>query len=117
MADHTQLDPIYPQVAAALRTGFRIAAGLLVLGIVTALIRQEPLAERTDSFAEIPGALLDFKARGFIDLAIIAIVLTPVAAVVTVLRGFLAAGDVRFARYAGGVLAILTISILLSLFQ
>ena len=116
MTDQPKLDPIYPQVAAVLRTGFRIAAGLLVLGAVVALVRQESLAERTDSFAEIPDALLDGHASGLVDLAIIAIVLTPLAAVITILRGFLKAGDTRFAKYAGGVLAILLTSILLSLY-
>ena len=111
------LDPIYPRVVAVLRLGFRIAIGLLVLGIVIALTRQESLAERADSFEDIPGALADLEASGFIDLAIIAIVLTPLAAVVTILRGALAAGDLRFARFTGAVLAILVASILLSLFQ
>lgn len=117
MADSEELDPIYPQVVTVLRTGFRVAAGFLVLGIAIALIRQEPLAERTDAFADIPGALLDLEAQGFIDLAIIAIVLTPLTAVVTILRGFIAAGDRRFARFTGGVLAILIASIVLSLFR
>jgi uncharacterized membrane protein len=117
MVDQTALDPIYPRVVAVLRAGFRIAAGLLLVGISIALIRREPLAERADAFADIPAALADLDARGFIDLAIIAIVLTPLAAVVTILRGFLAAGDTRFARLTGGVLAILVASIVLSLFQ
>ena len=117
MDDAEMLDPIYPQVAAVLRKGFRIAAALLLIGIVIALIRQEPLAARSDSFADIPGSLADLRASGFIDLAIIAIALTPLAAVVTILRGFLAAGDTRFARFTGGVLAILVASIVLSLFQ
>jgi uncharacterized membrane protein len=117
MADQPPIDPIYPQVAAVLRTGFRIAAGFLLLGAVIALVRQESLSERVDPFTEIPGALLDLRALAFIDLAIISIMLTPLAAVGAILRGFLAAGDIRFARYAGGVLAILVASILLSLFQ
>jgi uncharacterized membrane protein len=117
MSEAEAIDPIYPQVVAVLRKGFRVAAALLVLGIAIALVRQEPLAERADSFADIPGALADLKARGFIDLAIIAIVLTPLAAVITILRGFIAAGDTRFARFTGGVLAILVASIVLSLFQ
>ena len=117
MAEIEAIDPIYPQVATVLRRGFRIAAALLLIGNGVALIRQEPLAARADSFVNIPGALADLEAGGFIDLAIIAIVLTPLAAVVTILRGFLAAGDTRFARYTGGVLAILILSIVLSLFQ
>jgi uncharacterized membrane protein len=117
MTEQPPIDPIYPQVAAVLRTGFRIAAGFLLIGVVVALIRQESLADRVDPFSKIPNALLDVRARAFIDLAVISIMLTPLAAVGTILRGFLAAGDVRFAWYAGAVLAILVASILLSLFQ
>jgi uncharacterized membrane protein len=117
MSEQAAVDPIYPQVAAVLRTGFRIAAGFLLIGVVVALIRRESLSERVDPFTEIPNALLDGRARAFIDLAVISIMLTPLAAVGTILRGFLAVGDTRFARYAGTVLAILVASILLSLFQ
>lgn len=117
MSEHADIDPIYAQVATVLRAGFRVAAALLVVGLAIALIRQEALAARADGFSEIPGALAELRARAFIDLAIIAIVLAPVAAVVTILRGFLAGGDTRFARYAAAVLAILAASIVLSLFQ
>ena len=117
MTEQSAIDPVYARVAFTLRAGFRIAAGFLIIGMVVALIRQESLARTTDPFTEIPGALLEFRARAFIDLAVISIMLTPVAAVVTILRGFWVAGDVRFARYSAAVLAILVISILTSLFQ
>jgi uncharacterized membrane protein len=117
MVEQPPIDPIYPRVATVLRMGFRIAAGFLLIGVVIALIRRESLSERADPFGDIPSALLDLRARAFIDLAIVSIMLTPLAAVGTILRGFLAAGDIRFARYAGSVLAILVASILLSLFQ
>ena len=106
---------LYADVSKVLRIGFRIAAAFLIAGIAIALVRQEPLATEVDPFSEIPGALADLRARALIDLAIIAIVLTPVAAVVTIWRGFLAQGDRRFANYTLGVLAILTASIVMSL--
>lgn len=109
------LDLMYTNVIRALRTGFRIAAVLLVTGLVIALIRQEALATEVDSFSKIPNALVHLHARAFIDLAIIAIVLTPVAAVVTIWRSFRARGETRFAGYTMGVLAVLGASIALSL--
>jgi uncharacterized membrane protein len=110
-------ETLYRNVSRVLRIGFRIAAGFLVTGIVIALIRQEPIATEVDSFSKIPGALLDLRARAFIDLAIIAIVLTPVAAVITIWRGFLAQGERRFANYTLGVMGVLAASIALSLFR
>jgi uncharacterized membrane protein len=111
------IDTLYPKVSQVLRIGFRIAAAFLVSGIVIALIRQEPLATEVDSFSKIPGALMDLRSRAFIDLAIIVIVLTPVAAVVAIWRGFLAQGERRFANYTLGVLGVLGASIVLSLFR
>lgn len=113
----SSLDVVYKDVSRVLRIGFRIAAALLVTGLVIALIRQEALAREVDSFSKIPRALIELRARGFIDLAIIAIVLTPVAAVVTIWRGFRAQGEDRFASYTLGVLAVLTASIALALLR
>ena len=88
---------------------------LATVGIAVALIRQEALETEVDPVQEIPRALADGRARAFIDLAIIAIVLTPVAAIITIWRGFMVQGDRRFANYALGVLAILLASITYSL--
>ena len=106
---------LHTDVIRALRIGFRLAAGLMLIGIAVALIRQEALETTVDPIQEIPGALADGRARAFIDLAIIAIVLTPVAAIVTIWRGFMAQGDRRFAGYSLGVLGILVASITYSL--
>lgn len=111
----TATERLHRDVNRILRIGFLTAAALLMAGIAVALVRQEPLATEVDPFQQIPGALADFRARAFIDLAIIAIVLTPVAAVAAIWRGFLLQGDRRFAGYTLGVLAILTASIALSL--
>lgn len=110
-------DTMYLHVARVLRTGFRIAAILLLLGVGIALVRQEPLETKVDPFADIPGKLFALHAAAFIDLAIIAIVLSPVAAVIAIWLGFKREGETRFATYTLGVIAILTASIALSLFS
>lgn len=104
-------------VARVLRIGFKLGAGLLLAGIAIALIRQEPLATKADAFVDIPDALLGLHASAFIDLSIITIILTPVAAVVTIWNGFRRSGDDRFAAYSLAVIAILLGSIALSLFR
>ncbi len=108
---------MYPQVARVLRTGFRIAAAFLLAGIAIALIRQQPLETEVDPFTEIPGKLFSLHSAAFIDLAIIAIVLSPVAAVITIWLGFRRAGESRFAAYTLGVIGVLLTSITISLFR
>jgi uncharacterized membrane protein len=110
----TPIEQVHHEVATVLRIGFRIAAAFLIIGIVIALVRQEPLASEADRFVDIPGAVADLRARGFIDLAIVTIVLTPVSAVVRIWLGFRSRGEKRFAAYTLGVVAVLVASIALS---
>jgi uncharacterized membrane protein len=110
-------DPMYHAVAQVLRTGFRIAAGLILAGIVIALVRQQPLKSEVDPISKIPDALVHLHSSAFIDLGIIGIMLTPLASVFTILRTFTARGDRTFAMYTLGVLVILSASIALSLLR
>jgi uncharacterized membrane protein len=110
-------DLIYRNTARTLQIGFRLAAGLLLCGIAIAIIRSQPLATSTGSLGELPGELARFDSQGFIDLAIITIVLTPLAAVIVIWRGFKRAGELRYAAYSLGVVAVLLCSIALSLIR
>ena len=95
--------------------GFRIAAGILVTGLAVALAKQEALEHRADPFADVFPAILDGESSGIIDLAIIAIMLTPLVTAVTVAAGFRRIGDRRYTICSFLVLGILGISVLLSL--
>jgi hypothetical protein len=108
---------MYRDVARVLRGGFRIAAGLIVLGIAVALVRREPLQTRVDPIADIPGVLIHLHSSAFIDMAIIGIMLTPLASLFAILRSLVLIGDRRFAAYTLGVLLILSVSITLSLLR
>jgi uncharacterized membrane protein len=108
------IESLNREVSTVLRVGFRIAAALLLAGLAIALIRQDALPERVDSITDIPPAVFHLRASGFIDLAIIAIVGTPVAAVISIFRGFMIRGDRRFAGYSLAVLAVLAASISLA---
>jgi uncharacterized membrane protein len=110
-------DPMYHAVAQVLKTGFRIAAGLIIAGLVIALVRQQPLETHVDPISKIPDALVHLRSSAFIDLGIIGIMLTPLASVFTILRTFISRGDRTFAMYTLGVLVILSASIALSLLR
>lgn len=111
----TSPDALNHDVARVLKTGFRIAAALMATGLLIALIRQEPLRTEVDPISMIPSRLADLRSSAFIDLAIIGIMLTPLASLVAILRRMLDAGDRQFAAYTLGVLVILGTSIAISL--
>ena len=111
----TDLAPLYRAAGAVLTWGFRLTAALLAVGVVLAVIQDDELSEESESLPEIVGLLLDGDSSGLVDLAIVAMVLTPVVAVVVIVAGFLRLGDRRYALASLFVLAILGISIAVSL--
>lgn len=112
-----ELAPLYDAAILTLGRGFRLGAGLLAIGLAWALVAREPLAEEADPFAEIVPTILDGRAAGVIDLALLALMATPVVAVLVVAAGFVRLGDRRYAILSGVVLAILGVSIGLALFR
>ena len=109
--------PIYRSAIVTMTWGFRIAAGILVVGLVVALAKREALEQRADPFVDVIPAILDGNASGIVDLAIIAILLTPLVTVVNVALGFRRIGDRRYTLASFLVLGILGVSVLLSLLR
>ncbi len=110
-----ELAPLYAAAVATLTWGFRTGAALLAAGIVLALARREPLNREADPFAEVIPAVLDGRAAGVVDLAILWLMVVPVGAVLVVAGGFLRLGDRRYALLSLLVLAVLGVSIALAL--
>jgi len=109
--------PIYRAAITTMTWGFRSAAALLMLGLLLALVKGESLERRVDSLEDSVPAILDGKAAGFIDLAILTIMVTPLFTVTAVALGFHRAGDRRYAVCSLLVLGILGISVVLSLIR
>ena len=112
-----ELAPVYTAARITLAWGFRFGAALLALGIALALVRREPLPTEAEPLPEILPAVLDGHAAGVIDLAIVALILTPVATTLTVALAFLRLGDRRYAALSLVVLAVLGVSIAFSLLR
>lgn len=106
-----RMAPLLDRVGAVLRGMFRAGAGLLLLGIVLAIVRREPLGARVDPLSEVVPALLAGHASGVIDLAILWLMAAPVAATLVVLAGFLRIADRRYAAVTALVLLVLAASI------
>jgi uncharacterized membrane protein len=110
-----RLEPVYAATRTVLRSGFLVSAALLVLGMVVAAARGEDVPSQVDPLPDVIPTVLDGHAAGFIDLAILAMMATPVAATVAVAIGFARAGDRRFAALSLATLGILGVSIALAL--
>jgi hypothetical protein len=108
---------IYRSAALVLHWGFRIAAAILAAGLLLALIKQEDIPTEVERFQDVIPTILDGKSSGVIELAILAMMSTPVATVLAIVLGFYRIGDHRFAVISTLVLAVLAISISLSLFR
>lgn len=96
--------------------GFRLSLTFLGLGLLIALIQQEPLAEQVEPIGDVLGGLFDLQATAFIDLGIIILLLTPVATVATLVMGFIQARDRIFSLISVFVLGALALAILLAFF-
>ena len=110
-----ELAPLYALAVATLTWGFRTGAALLAAGIVLALARREPLNREANPFSDVLPAVLDGRAAGVVDLAILWLMVVPVGAVVVVAGGFFRLGDRRYALLSLLVLAVLGVSIALAL--
>ncbi len=96
--------------AQALRWGFIISAVLVVVGLLLTLVRGDELHTSLESLPKMIDEILDGRGAGVVGLGILAMIVTPFAATVTVLLACLQIGDRRYALITAGVLVILGIS-------
>lgn len=113
--DGDELGAIYGAAGTTLTWGFRATAVLLLAGLLLGLARGEGLREQAQPLPKIVPAILDGRASGLVELAIVAIVLTPVVTTLVVAVGFARLGDRRYALLSLAVLTILGVSIALAL--
>jgi uncharacterized membrane protein len=113
--DESNLDPLYHSAGLVLTWGFRIAAALLAAGLLLAAIQGDDLSTAAKPIPDTIELLLDGESSALVDLAIVAMVLTPVAAVIAIAIGFYRIADRRYTAASVFVLAVLGISIAVSM--
>lgn len=106
-----RLTILYRVVGRILTTGLWFSIGFLAIGFLLAILQREPLSEELTPLRDIPSAIVDIEPGGFIDLGLVALLLTPAAAVVATLTAALRQRDWPFV----GVGIMLVVIILLSL--
>ena len=110
-------DPIRNEAASVLSWGFRFSVVVLAIGLAIAAFGDQTLAVKATSLENLIPDLLDGNASAIVSLAILAMMITPVIAVLVVARGFHKIGDRRYARISFVVLLVLAASIASSLLR
>ncbi len=116
----SDLTPIPPSLVAercstVLTWGFRISAALILIGILRAVIDQQPLDSHLATPEELVAGMRTATPGSFLALGIIAMILTPLVSSFTIALTFFQQHDARYGRFTLLVLLILGLSLSLSL--
>lgn len=103
------------RAARVATVGWRLSLGIMAIGLLWSLAKQEAIPHRLASPADIVDGLRDGNPGSLVALAILTILLTPVVTAGTIAWTFWQAGDRRFGAISTVVLTILLTTIALSL--
>ena len=108
---------VYRVARGALLAGFAATVALTGVALALVAITGDPIAAETLPLRDLPGALGDADPGAWAQLAILAIVLTPVLTTVAVIAGFARIGDRAYAGVSALVLVVLSLSIAIALIR
>lgn len=121
MTEHTQPPQTFDSRAVTasaikvLTVGWRLSFVLIILGLVIAIVRDEPLANELGAFGRVFDELLAGHSNGFLGLGILVMILSPIVASATIAVSFFQIGDRRYGVITTAVFIVLMISIAISL--
>ena len=98
-----------------LTTGWRLSFALVIIGLVIAIIRDEPLARELGTFSHVFAELRHGHSNGFLGVGILVMILSPIVSAATIAVSFFRIGDRQYGIITTVVFIILMISIGLSL--
>lgn len=90
--------------------GFRISLTVVLVGLVVAIARDEPLAAEMGSPTHVWNLLLDGHSNGILGLGILVMILAPVVSIASICLSFFRIGDRRFGLFSLIVLTIMIVS-------
>lgn len=108
---------VYRVARRALIGGFAITATLVAVALVLVVVKDQPIAESTLPLSDLPAAVRDGDPSAVAELAIFAIVLTPILTTLSVIGAFLRIGDRRYAGISVLVLVVLSGSMVVALLR
>ncbi|HEV2528369.1 MAG TPA: DUF1634 domain-containing protein [Thermomicrobiales bacterium] len=116
-AETQPADVVYRIARLCLVSGFFVCVAFVVASLVASVVSGDPIGRETFTLGELPDAVADGNPAAFAELAIFAIVLTPVVTTLGIIAGFLRLGDRRFAAISTLVLIVLAGSMIVSLLR
>ena len=102
---------LYRRIVRVMNSGFLLAIGLMLAGLLIGAISGDHVARETDSLRDILPGVLRFDAQDIVELGILALLATPAAYVVIALLTFLRDRDQLFVAICLALLGILALSV------
>lgn len=106
---------LYRRTALILWGGFLIASGLILLGMLLALVRGQELGAAAVEIGDLPGELRRLSARGVVSLGILALLASPLAHVLAAAFTFAQQRDWLYVGICVTLVAILVASVVVAL--
>lgn len=94
-----------------LSVGWRSSFALILLGLLVAAVRGEPLAVELGSLPDVIDDLLGGHSNGFLGIGILVMILSPIVATATIAISFFRIGDRRYGLLSLAVFIVLIASI------
>lgn len=115
--NHSPYDPsiVTDDAVRVLRWGFRISLGLILLGLVVGLIRDESLGSELGSPVRVFEQFIEGHSAGILGIGILVMIISPIAATISITIDFFRVKDIRYGYLSLAVVLILLASIAWSL--
>lgn len=107
---HERSERVVEQTISLFRIGYILSFILVGIGLVAALVQDQPLSSELGPPQDLLEELLDLDPNGFIGTGIGIMILTPVVMTVEVAINFFRERDTRFGTITAVVAAILIVT-------
>ncbi|HVL23485.1 MAG TPA: DUF1634 domain-containing protein [Thermomicrobiales bacterium] len=95
--------------------GWRISFAIIIVGLVLAIVRDEPLAAELGRISKVMDDLAGGHSNGFLGLGILVMILSPIVATATIAVNFFRIGDRRYGLISSTVFIVLVVSIAIAI--
>lgn len=107
---HERSERVVEQTISVFRIGYILSFVFVGIGLIAALVQDQPLSSELGPPQELVNELLDLDPNGFIGTGIGIMILTPVVMTVEVAINFFRERDKRFGTITAIVAAILIVT-------
>ncbi len=112
-----QLERLYDRIAQILAIGFWASIGVIVAGLLLALVRGEEISDTTHHMETVLREAINLNPSGLVDLGLLGLLLTPLAYVVAALLTFLRERDRLFVAICSALILLFVATIALALYR